>query len=338
MSKRGESGLSLLVGVDKPAGMSSHDVVNRCRRIFGERRVGHTGTLDPLATGALLVCVGPATRLDAFFTGHDKKYQVKVAFGAATETDDAAGSVTRTAPVPDRLRDVAFAREYVESLVGEHSQLPPVYSALKVNGKKACDEARKGNVIDLQPRSIRIYQAVLLGIEEDLDAGLVLWDVEVHVSKGTYVRSIARDMGLALGCPAHVAALRRTQAGRLSLVDCVSLETLEQIGTRASLDPVLLLGYRFLFADEAQAAKVANGNPLRASEVRLCCRPYVGPAAALCACTSGVRESKEPPSDGEVVAVIAGNKLVALYEYSQDRRQFHSRCVFPVGVSRGEGI
>lgn len=338
MSKRGESGLSLLVGVDKPAGMSSHDVVNRCRRIFGERRVGHTGTLDPMATGALLVCVGPATRLDAYFTGHDKRYRVRVAFGAATDTDDAAGQVIRTAPVPARLQDEQFAREFVEGLVGEHNQLPPVYSALKVNGKKACDEARKGNVINLKPRAIEIYGAQLLGIQEDEEGELLFWDVEVHVSKGTYVRSIARDMGLALGCPAHVAALRRTQAGSLGLEDCVSLETLEQIGARAALDPVALLGYRFLYADDSLAAKVANGNPLRARDAVLCCRPQISAAASLCACTSGVRESKEPPADGELVGVIACNKLVALYQYSRQHDQYRSRCVFPVGVSRGEGI
>ncbi|MDO4502941.1 MAG: tRNA pseudouridine(55) synthase TruB [Coriobacteriia bacterium] len=338
MSKRGESGLSLLVGVDKPAGMSSHDVVNRCRCIFGERRVGHTGTLDPLATGCLLICVGPATRLDAYFTGHDKCYQVRVAFGAATDTDDAAGQVTRTAPVPDELKDEDFARKFVAGLVGKSNQLPPVYSALKVNGKKACDEARKGNVIDLQPRAIEVYQAQLLGMGADPESDLFYWDVFLHVSKGTYIRSIARDMGLNLGCPAHVAELRRTQAGALSLDECVSLETLEEIGTRATLDPIRLLGYRFLFADEAMAAKVANGNPLRASDVQLCCRPHHGGEAAMCACTSGVRPSTEPPADGEVVCVVAANKLVALYAYEERRRQFRSRCVFPVGVSRGEGI
>lgn len=338
MSKRGESGLCLLVGVDKPLGMSSHDVVNRCRRIFGERRVGHTGTLDPAASGCLLICVGPATRLDAYFTGHDKSYTVRVAFGAATDTDDAAGQVIRTGNVPEQLKDVDFAQRYVSGLVGKHNQLPPVYSALKVNGKKACDEARKGNVIDLQPRAIEIYDALLLGVHDDPQAELLYWDVQLHVSKGTYIRSIARDMGNALGCPAHVSQLRRTQAGQLTLDDCVSLETLQELGTRASLDPLRLLGYRFFFADDRMAARIANGNALRPDQVKLCCYARSSAQAALCACTSGVRESKEAPQPDEVFCVVHRNALIALYAYDQARNQFRSKCVFPVGVTRGEGI
>ena len=123
--KRGLSGLSLVVGVNEPAGMSSHDVVNRCRSIFGERRVGHTGTLDPMATGVLPICVGPATRLGAYLTGHDKRYRVSIAFGAGTDTDDAAGTVVRTGEVPDRVLDPEFAAAFVASLVGRRKQMPP---------------------------------------------------------------------------------------------------------------------------------------------------------------------------------------------------------------------
>ena len=336
--KRGASGLSLVVGVDKPAGMTSHDVVNRCRRIFGERRVGHTGTLDPLATGALLVCVGPATRLDAYLTGHSKRYTVRVAFGAATDTDDAAGQITRTASVPEKLYDPAFAADYVQSLEGTSQQLPPVYSALKVNGKKACDEARKGNVINLQPRQITVHSAQFLGMEESPSEGLLFWDVAFHVSKGTYIRSLARDMGLALGCPAHVSQLRRTSAGRLTLHDCVSLETLEELGPKAALDPLALLGMRFFFANGAAAAKVANGNAFSAGQVTLCQRNFPGVDSTMCACTSGVLESKEPPEPDEVVACVASNTLAALYRFDAGRNSFRSCCVFPQGVIRGQGI
>ena len=165
--KRGQSGISCLVGVDKPRGMSSHDVVNACRRIFGERRVGHTGTLDPLATGALCICVGPATRLDAYMTNHDKTYDVRIAFGVATDTDDAEGEPIRTAPVPERVCDRAFAQEHVAGLVGKHKQLPPAYSAIKRGGVKAYEAARAGNVVQLEPRDIEIYEATLLGLETD---------------------------------------------------------------------------------------------------------------------------------------------------------------------------
>ncbi len=223
--KRGLSGLSLVVGVNKPAGMSSHDVVNRCRSIFGERRVGHTGTLDPMATGVLPICVGPATRLGAYLTGHDKRYRVSIAFGAGTDTDDAAGTVVRTGEVPDRVLDPEFAAAFVASLVGRRKQMPPAYSAIKVNGKKSYEAARAGNIIDLAPRDIEVYDARLLGVHEGDGEELPSWDVSFEVSKGTYIRSLARDAGVALGCPAHVAALERTELGLLTLEECVSLET-----------------------------------------------------------------------------------------------------------------
>ena len=137
--KRGTTDLCLVLAVDKPSGMTSHDVVSRARRIFGEKRIGHTGTLDPLASGVLPLCVGPATRLDQFLTGHDKSYVVSVVFGAATDTDDCDGEVIRTGVVPDEVFDPFFASVFVGGLVGKSKQLPPVYSAIKVGGTKACD-------------------------------------------------------------------------------------------------------------------------------------------------------------------------------------------------------
>ncbi len=340
--KRGTSGLSLIVGVDKPAGMSSHDVVNRVRKIFGERRVGHTGTLDPLATGVLLVAIGPAARLDAFFEHHDKTYRVRVAFGVGTDTDDAQGNVTSRADVPDQLLDESFARARVAALVGRSKQLPPVYSALKVNGKKACDEARAGRVIDLKPRDIEVYRAELvgLGVAEEGEGceGCVFWDIELHVSKGTYIRSIARDLGLSLSCPAHVAALRRLSAGRLSIADCVTLETLEDIGVRAALDPIDLLGFRFVYAQGALAEKVSHGSSIAMRDIELCEKRYPDLASRLCACTSGVQRSCAAAADGEMVAVVVDNKLAALYTYDGAKRALRARCVFQTGVSRGEGI
>lgn len=336
--KRGESGLSLVVGVDKPSGMTSHDVVNRCRRIFGERRVGHAGTLDPLASGVLAVCVGPATRLDAYLAGHDKRYEVRVVFGAATDTDDADGEVIRTAPVPDELADPFFASVFVASLVGPHKQLPPVYSAVKVGGRKACDEARKGRIINLEPRDIEVYDAQLLAVNGADGSEPVSWDVAFHVSKGTYIRSLARDMGAALDCPAHVGALRRLAAGRLALDECVTLEALEAVGERAALDPVRLLGLRFAYAEGRAAELLANGNPIPGGALALCERRSCGPDAELCACTAGVRESCEPPRDGESVALVAANRLAAVYEYEQDRDRYRPRCVFSTGVIRGSDI
>ncbi|MEG0015712.1 MAG: tRNA pseudouridine(55) synthase TruB [Gordonibacter sp.] len=337
--KRGTSGLSLIVGVNKPAGMSSHDVVNVCRRIFGERRVGHTGTLDPMATGVLPICVGPATRLDAYLVGHEKRYRVRIAFGASTTTDDAEGEVTRTGDVPVRVMDPAFATSFVAGLVGARKQLPPAYSAIKVGGKKAYEAARQGTIIDLAPRDIEVYEARLLGVSEgDAEGERPFWDVEFRVSKGTYIRALARDAGVAVGCPAHVAALERTELGLLQLEECLTLEALEQEKERAALDPVRLLGVRFAYADSAQAAAVGNGNALPGSATTLFERRRATLDAEFCACTAGVRESCEEPRAGEIVAIIAENRLVALYEYDKSRDLFKARCVFQTGVSRGGDI
>lgn len=336
--KRGASGLSLVVGVDKPTGMTSHDVVSACRKIFGEKRVGHTGTLDPLASGVLPICVGPATRLDSFLTGHDKRYRVSVVFGRSTDTDDCDGATLREGDVPDEVFDPFFAHTFVASLVGKSKQLPPAYSAIKVNGKKACDEARRGNIIDLAPRDIEVYSAQLIGITGADGCQPATWGIEFHVSKGTYIRALARDIGNAVGCPAHVGALRRLSVGALELDECVTLETLADIGPRAALDPVRLLGLRFAYVEGDVARAVGNGNKLAADALSLCERRRAKAAYELCACTAGVRDSCEPPADGETVSVIAENKLAALYSFNAEARRWDARCIFQTGVIRGCGL
>ncbi|MBO4365898.1 MAG: tRNA pseudouridine(55) synthase TruB [Eggerthellaceae bacterium] len=337
MAKRGVSGLSLVVGVDKPAGMTSHDVVNRVRRIYGERRCGHMGTLDPAATGALAVCVGPATRLNAFMTAHDKAYEFTVVFGASTDTDDAEGQVMHTMPVPAQLADASFAHRSVQGLIGPCKQVPPLYSAIKVGGKKACNEARRGNVIDLAPRDVTIYDANLVAIEED--DGQIAWRVRAEVSAGTYVRSIARDLGRSLGTCAHVGHLRRLSSGMLRVEDCVSLEALEADPFGALLDPVRLLGLRFTFLDERRQHLVEGGNPLRMDGVRL--YRYGGCASqeqALDMCTSGIWETDDAPAPGELICMVAGDTLLALYGYDGSQGVLKSRCGFAVGIRRGTGV
>lgn len=337
MAKRGSSGLSLVLGIDKPVGMSSHDVVNRVRRLLGERRVGHTGTLDPLASGVLVVCVGPAARLDAYLTGHDKTYRVRVVFGTATSTDDAEGETIKTAPVSNELYDESFARAKVAALVGKSKQLPPVYSAIKVDGQKAYAAARAGKIVELKPRDIEVYATALIGMgEED---GALYWDVEVQVSKGTYVRSLARDLGASLGTCAHVGALRRTALGSLRIEDCVSLDALEGLGVRAAIDPVRLLGLRFVFARGSLAEAVAVGRALRLEDVTVCERVLQAtPDLELCACSAGVVPSRTPLADGEVVSVVKDNELAALYSLDGAAGLLKPACVFSTGVSRGMGL
>ena len=333
--KRGSSGYSLVVGVDKPAGMSSHDVVNHVRGIFGERRVGHAGTLDPAATGVLPILVGPATRLDAYLTGHDKRYRAWISFGAATDTDDAEGEVIRRGAVPDEVLDEGFAAGFVAGLVGARKQMPPAYSAIKVDGRRSYERARAGTIIDMEPRDIEVKEARLLEISEEGPDGAPSWLLELLVSKGTYIRAIARDVGRDIDCPAHLAALRRCASGRLALEDCVGLDALAELKDRAALDPVDLLGCRFAYLDEGAAARVANGARLSAGEVELFERRHLPLADELNCCSSGVRESGREAADGELVAMVAENRLVALYGYDGQGACYRARCVFQTGVSRG---
>lgn len=339
MARRGESGLSRLVAVNKPVGMSSHDVVNRCRRIFGERRVGHTGTLDPLASGVLVVCVGPATRLDAYMVGHGKRYKMGVRFGIGTETDDAEGAVTKECPIPSEVYEEEYARTYVKNMVGKGTQIPPVYSAIKVNGKKSYDAARKGTVINLEPREFEIYDAELVEVRSFTDENAreaVEWIVEMSVSKGTYMRAIARDMGRDLKTAAHVSSLERTISGTVTLEECATLEMLEESPNCGTIDPLRALGMRYAFVRE-MADKVANGTPLDASDIALN-EPITQDVFAPCCCTTSVFASSTPPKDGEVVGIVVQNHLKALYEYRESEHRYRSRCVFSVGVERGTAL
>ena len=340
MAKRGASGLSRLVAVNKPVGMTSHDVVNRCRKIFNERRVGHTGTLDPLASGVLVVCVGPATRLDAYMEGHGKRYRMGVRFGIGTETDDAEGAVSKVLPVPARVFDEDFAREFVSSLVGKGMQVPPVYSAIKVNGRKSYEAARKGSVIDLEPREFEVYDAVIAEVREVVDGEgrrLAEWLVEMSVSKGTYMRSIARDMGRDLKTCAHVSSLERTIAGNVSLDECYTLKELQENPKGAQLDPLRVLGVRYAFVRDGVADAVANGAILQGDMLSLN-EPIRVDMFAPCACTTSVFASPDPPRNGEVVGVVCANRLKALYEYRESEHRYRCRCVFSIGVERGTAL
>ena len=331
--KRGDSGLSLLVAVDKPSGMSSHDVVNRARRIFGERRVGHTGTLDPLASGVLPLCIGPATRLDQFLTGHDKRYRVDIAFGCETTTDDVEGEPTVAGDPGSELFDEDFARVFLSGIIGEHDQVPPQYSAVKVDGRKAYEVARKGGCAELQPRRIEVLCANLVQCHADGETGLPVWTVDFAVSKGTYIRALARDIGRAVKCPAHVDALRRLSAGSISLEDCVSLESLEQREADAALDPVAVLGYRYACADD-RAKSVICGSKIPASDIALYEPPLESGYAAYDLCTSNVATSDALPLEGELASIVLENKLKAIYRYSECERAWKPACVFSTPVAR----
>jgi tRNA pseudouridine55 synthase len=231
--KRQQGGPEGLLLVDKPAGWTSHDVVAKVRRLAGQRRIGHTGTLDPAATGLLVLCLGRATRLVEFMEGHRKAYSGEVVLGVRTATDDAEGDVLERRPVPEI--DERALRQLEAAFSGELDQVPPAYSAVSVGGTRAYAAARKGRALDLPSRRVTVYELSLRW------AGAERIAIDVECSAGTYVRSLARDIGKSLGCGAHLAMLRRTRVGRFSVQDAPSLAGLEAAIRRAGgIEPFLL--------------------------------------------------------------------------------------------------
>ena len=206
-----------IVIVDKPQGWTSQDVTARLRRVFDTRRIGHGGTLDPMATGVLPVFVGRATRAVEFFEHAEKTYETVLLLGKRTDTQDVTGRVLEERPVSLCLADVEAV---LPQFRGEILQVPPMYSALKVNGQKLCDLARKGQQVERKPRPITIFELTLLSFEENR------LRLRVRCSKGTYIRTLCDDIGAALGTLGCMESLRRTQAGDYSITEAVPLETL----------------------------------------------------------------------------------------------------------------
>ena len=243
-----------LVVVDKPAGMTSHDVVGRCRRIFATRKVGHAGTLDPMATGVLVVGIERATKILGLLTATDKSYAATIRLGQSTSTDDAEGDVLQTVSAA-AVTDAQIA-EAVAALRGEISQTPSTVSAVKVGGKRAYRLAREGHPVELAERPVRIDRFDVREIQ--WVGSFVDLDVEVDCSSGTYIRALARDVGAALGVGGHLTALRRTRVGRFGLAQAHTLDQLaEQPRLSYTLDEACLLAFprRDLIADEAEAAR-----------------------------------------------------------------------------------
>ena len=220
-----------LFNIDKPAGMTSHDVVNVMRRLTHIRRIGHTGTLDPMATGVLIILVGPATRLSRFLMGKNKKYRAVIRLGQTTTTYDAEGELVKQRPV---TVDKAELEQALAAFQGEILQIPPMYSAIKVNGKPLYKLAHQGKEIARTPRHVTIHSVILTDWQPpDLT-------VEVACSAGTYIRSLAYDLGEALGCGAHLTALTRTASGHFDLAESVSLDTLRELEKDGHLEEMLL--------------------------------------------------------------------------------------------------
>lgn len=216
------------ININKPAGMTSHDVVNRVRRIFNTKKVGHAGTLDPFATGVLPVAVGRAAKFLEYLSDCDKSYRAEILFGIETTTGDITGEIIQqaqcTAQTTDEFNTV------LSSFIGTIRQTPPKYSAIKINGRKAYELARKNVNFELPSREVTIYNLTIVSLNENSVV------VDVDCSKGTYIRSLAVDIGRRLGIPATLKNLQRTRAGHFTIADSVTLEKLQELGEAALIN------------------------------------------------------------------------------------------------------
>ncbi|MEU7845433.1 tRNA pseudouridine(55) synthase TruB [Micromonospora sp. NPDC049114] len=274
-----------LIVVDKPGGMTSHDVVARIRRLAKTRRVGHGGTLDPMATGVLVIGVGRATRLLTYVIGAGKSYTGTIRLGQATVTDDAEGDVIASTPA-GHVTDEAV-RAALTPLTGEVDQVPSAVSAIKIDGQRAYKRVRDGESVELPARRVTISRLEVLAIRRT-EPDVVDVDVDVTCSSGTYIRAIARDAGLALGVGGHLTALRRTAVGGFTLTEAATLDELEQRAPAVVNLPLDAAADRFFPRREAtpdEAKVLGHGGPLDPAGIA---GPYAvfGPTGALIAIVS----------------------------------------------------
>lgn len=269
--------------VDKPEDWTSQDVVSKLRGVLHEKRIGHGGTLDPMATGVLPVFVGRATRAVEFFEHAEKSYEATLLLGVTTDTQDTTGTTLETRPV---TVDEAGLREVLARFTGVQQQLPPMYSAVKIGGKKLYELARTGKEIERKPREITVYSLDLLEFSKDTAR------LRIHCSKGTYVRTLCHDIGQALGCGGCMAALRRVQAGAYTIGEAVTLDAiLAHADPQALLQPVdsLFSAYPRLTLTAGQEKCVRNGAAFTCNRAEGRCRVYSasGEFLALCEVTDG---------------------------------------------------
>ena len=251
-----KSGILLL---DKPSGLSSNAALGQAKRVLGIRKAGHAGTLDPMASGLLVLCFGEATKVAGYLLDSDKAYLAEVQLGVRTDSDDAEGEVVEQQPVPDLTE--AQLEQALDRFRGPIQQIPPMYSALKQGGERLYRKARRGEIVDRPARAVTIHELALLG-----------WDGErlrlgVHCSKGTYIRSLARDLGELLGCGAHLSGLRRTRSAPFDIQDAVDLDELTRLDreqARKRLNPAdqALIHLPALSLTEEQVTRLKMGQRL----------------------------------------------------------------------------
>ncbi|MDQ7028485.1 MAG: tRNA pseudouridine(55) synthase TruB [Ardenticatenia bacterium] len=288
-----------LLIVDKPAGITSHDVVERVRRLSRQRRVGHAGTLDPLATGVLVLGLGRTTRLLEYMASHDKRYWATVRLGVSTTTYDAEGEITAHYEGPWPSLDAVEAA--LEEFVGEIEQRPPAFSAIKRGGERLYKKARRGEQVDIAPRRVIVHTLRLMSYVPPT------LHLEITCSKGTYIRSLAHDLGQVLGTGAHLAALRRMASGPFTLDDAHTLEELDTAARARRLHELLrppdagLVNLLAIDISPEQARRVAHGQPVS------------GPP---------------PTTPGQMARIRLNGRLLAVAEYDERRGAWQPRKVF----------
>ena len=251
-----------IILIDKPLGKTSHDMVYFVRRLTGIKKVGHTGTLDPDASGVLPVCIGKATKVCDMLTASDKCYRATLVLGKTTDTQDASGTVLTEQEVNVTADDILNT---AKKFIGEIEQIPPMFSAIKKDGKKLYELARQGITIEREPRKVTIHSIDVTDI--DLERKLI--EIDVHCSKGTYIRTLCEDIGNKLGCGAYMNTLRRTKSGGFRISECHTVEELSEIKEQGNLTSVLIPidkvfeCYEKVVLDDFLAAKVRNGIRIR---------------------------------------------------------------------------
>ncbi|MGN6763225.1 MAG: tRNA pseudouridine(55) synthase TruB [Leifsonia sp.] len=297
-----------LILIDKPAGITSHDVVSRVRKAAGTRKVGHAGTLDPMATGLLILGINSSTRLLTYIVGADKEYLATIRLGAASTTDDAEGELL--APASQEALDAVTAEAIaagIAELTGEIEQVPSSVSAIKVDGKRAYARVRAGEQVELEPRAVTVSEFELLEIRRE--PGAVDLEVRVVCSSGTYIRSLARDLGAGLGVGGHLTALRRTRVGAYDVRDAHDLATLD---AEAALIPAVDAAGRLfetLELTEQQAIDLTHGRRIHLAD-------------------------REGPGGGPVAAIAPTGALVGLIEFRG--KEARTLVNFPTDEAAGQ--
>ena len=291
-----------IINIYKERGFTSHDVVAKLRGILKQKKIGHTGTLDPDAEGVLPVCLGKGTKLCELLTDHDKTYEAVLLLGRSTDTQDVSGTVLAQAEV--RVSE-GQVRDVIAEFVGDYDQVPPMYSALKVGGKKLCDLAREGKEVERKPRRVEIYGIRILEIQ------LPRVRMEVSCSKGTYIRTLCHDIGEKLGCHGCMESLVRTKVGRFALKDSYRLTQVEELRDEGRLDEIILpVDQVFASCPETVLCKGSerlgyNGNPFSAADLE-----------------------KGVDAKGQVRVYDQSGIFIGLYEYRQEKHLFYPVKMF----------